>query len=360
MATARLLYDNLITAASMISVSSSRAGTVTTSKKDGTGSATITTSGSYSGSEDLEYTVEIDSVAGGAEVGTATFKWSNGGGSWDATGVTTDSTNITLENGVNIKWTSGSGDDFDLGDTWYFKGIKLFGKAKLIDNDRDTRYRSASLESPNTITVDLGSAQEVKALGIHDHNFTNAATILLEADDADTFDSDGGSAQFAESVTWASTKILHYLSTATTKRYWRISVTDAANSDSYISIGEIYLGPYSSLSRNYSEGFSKGFELLQYQNQTPYGVGKRRFYNRQRSFIFNFDSILASDITALETMIDSIASRSTGVLKHFYFDSDPGTSGAWWMVNVSAVPEDHYSKTLYRTSLELTEVMTSV
>jgi len=155
MALARWMYSNLITDVSMITVSSLRAGVVTAALKDGTGSAVLNTSGAFSGTEDLEYILEIDSVAGGAEVGQATFKWSDGGGTWDASGVTTSATNILLNNGVYINWTSVIGDDFVVGDKWYFKGINLFNVATLIDLDRDHRYRSTGLDSNVILTEGL-------------------------------------------------------------------------------------------------------------------------------------------------------------------------------------------------------------
>jgi len=202
-----------------------------------------------------------------------------------------------------------------------------------------------------TINIDLGSAQEVKALVIFDHNMTSSATVTLKGVDPPIF---------SEAVTWASGQILHYLSAATTKRYWQLQITDAANTDLYIEIGELFLGPYMELSRNYREGFSKGFELLFDSNRTPYGVSKKRFYNRQRTFNFEFGCIVAADITLLETMIDAIAIRSTGQLKPFWFNDDAAIPANTWLVDVTAIPEDHNTRSLYNTVLTLTEVMKSV
>lgn len=202
-----------------------------------------------------------------------------------------------------------------------------------------------------TINIDLGSAQEVKALVIYDHNMTSAATITLKGVDP---------AIFSESVTWVSGKIIHYLSAATTKRYWQLQITDAANTDLYIDIGELFLGSYMELSRNYTEGFSKGFDLLYDSNRTPYGIIKKRFYNRQRTFNFDFNCIVAADLTLLETMIDTIASRSTGRLDSFWFNDNAANPDDTWMVDISAVPEDHKTRALYTTALQLSEVMRSV
>ncbi len=143
----RFIWDNLITSETMLSVSSLRPGIVTTAKKEGAGSAIIVPSGAFSGAVDLEYIVEIDSIGAGAEVGQATFKWSDGGGTWDGSGITTLATNILLNNGVYVKWTTGAGADFVVGDKWYFKGINLFNAGKMIDLNRDHSYRSAKLDT---------------------------------------------------------------------------------------------------------------------------------------------------------------------------------------------------------------------
>jgi len=153
--TARFIYDNLVNDESMISVSSLRNGLVTSAKKEGTGSATITTSGNFTGSTDLEYIVEIDSIGGGAEVGQATFKWSDGGGSWDATGVTTPAAPTELNNSIYITFTSGAGADFVVGDKWYFKGINLFNAGQMLDRDRDHIYRSQELDTNCILTEGL-------------------------------------------------------------------------------------------------------------------------------------------------------------------------------------------------------------
>jgi hypothetical protein len=344
----------------MLTVSSLRPGIVTTAKKEGAGSAIIIPSGAFSGAVDLEYIVEIDSIAAGAEVGQATFRWSDGGGTWDGSGITTLTTNILLNNGVYVKWTTGAGADFVVGDKWYFKGINLFNAGKMIDLNRDHTYRSVILESPNTITIDLVTEQEVKALILFDHNLT-AGTIVLEGDDAATFDSDGGSPQVSESITLVSGQILHYLVAAdTTKRYWKLEITNTANPDGYIEIGELFLGSYMELSKNYTPGFQKNINLLFDSNKTPYGVRKNRFYNRQRQFIYDFNVIPLADLVLLEALVDGITDKDVGTLNPFFFNDDSAITGNIWMVNLDVIPEKHMASGWYQTSLEMTEVMKSV
>jgi hypothetical protein len=357
----RFLYDNLINLADMISVSSLRTGFVTAALKSGTGSAVITTGGNFSGSEDIEYIVEIDSIAAGAEVGLATFKWSDGGGSWNASGVTTDSSPVTLNNGVTVQWASGAGADFVVGDKWYLKGVNLFNAGKMIDWDRDSEYRSQDLEAPNTIIIDFGSAQEVTALVIFDHNFTSGVTLTLDADDAVTFDSDGGNPQFTEAVTYAADKILHYLSTATMKHYWRLSVIDAANPDGYISIGEIFLGTYFAPTENFDFGqASRGTKSLLDSVRNQYGAAKKRFYNRKKEFSYRFSIISETDMDGFETMLAAIADRDTGIINPLYFNEDSSETGDFWMVELESLPRELSLNSRYSTLMEMTEAVRSV
>jgi uncharacterized protein YjdB len=357
----RFLYSNLITSESMLAASSVKTGRVTSAVKIGTGSVAIVTAGSYSGTSDLEYVVEIDS-AGTGEIGSSTFKWSStGGASWNATGVATDHTAITLNNGVTVCWPNhGAGADFVLGDKWYFKGVNTFSLSKMLDLNRDTRYRSESLGSPNTITISLGSALEAQALIIGDHNLTSGAVITLHFDTSTSFS--GGNYHY-EIIPWASGKILYYLTHVVgerTRRYWRINITDASNPNGYIEIGELYLGSYTELSKNYQEGFSKETSLIIKNNPTSYGVGRDRFYNTQLLFSFDYEFTPTVDITTMQTMIDSLGSRSTGVFKPIWINLDSAYPNNCWLVKPKGLPVKHNTSVYFDTTLEFEEVLRSI
>ena len=358
MGNCRFLYNNLITDEAMITVSSLRPGFVSAALKEGSGAATMYVSGNYTGTVDVEYIIEIDSVAGGVDVGQATFKWTDGGGSWDATGVTTSATAVGLNNGVYVNWAAGWGSDFVLGDRWYCKGINLFSAGKMIELDRDTRYRSSSLEAPNTVTIDLGGAETVQALVIYDHNFTSGAVITLEGDDAATFDSDVGNPQYTAPVAWCDDKIIHYLSVET-RQYWRLKVSDLGNPADYLEIGEIYLGGYLELSRNFVEGFSRVINTLIETNATRYGIRKNRFYNRQSTWSLNFAAMPAADVTSMIALMESLGSRATGIYKPFWVHTDAAVVAEIWLVEMTALPINHRMLTNYDMPIEMVEVVKS-
>jgi hypothetical protein len=257
-----------------------------------------------------------------------------------------------------VNWTTGSGADFVVGDKWYFKGINSFSPNNMMNLDRDSRYRSDSGPSP-TLTIDLGIASEITTLVIGDHNFGSGATVLLEADAAATFDSGGGGApQFSESVTCAAINTVHYLSVATTKRYWRLTLPSVYFS--YDEIGEIFLGPYLELSRNYLEGYAEDGSFLMGMNRTLFGVGKDRFYNIQRPFSLEYSGLVAADIAAMKTLLDTICDRSAGTFRPFYFNLDSDTPNDVYMVALESLPIKHLTADLYNISLVLREVLTSV
>lgn len=319
----------------MLTVSSLRYGTITTVDKQGTGSATLNASGNFTGAIDLQYTVEIDSVAAGAEIGQATFRWSDGSGAWNASGVLTFAVPTLLNNGAYIAFVAGSGDDFVIADDWSFKAINLFSPGKMLTSRRDDRYRSQALESPNTITVVLASAQEVKALAMYDHNFTSAATITLEADAAATFDSGpGATPQFTESITWASDKILHYLSVATTKRYWRLKATDIANPDGYVEISELFLGSYLELTRNRPYGLNWNYDIKSDVTESPYGVESDKFYNLLKPFTIEYTDLPDTDIAAIHTMMETVGVKQAGDYKPVYYNDNPATPSDFVMAKI--------------------------
>ena len=54
-----------------------------------------------------------------------------------------------------IAFITDGGDDFALGDKWYFKGINLFNAGQMLDRDRDHIYRSQELDTNCILTEGL-------------------------------------------------------------------------------------------------------------------------------------------------------------------------------------------------------------
>jgi len=351
MSKCRFMYENKITSPDMITVSSSYHGVIGSAYEEKLGSATLNISGNYTASDDKGYVIEIDDVSAGKEIGQATFRWSDtDGASWNATGVTTSASGINLSNGVTISFTAGSGDDFELSDKWTFICKNNYGKQKMIDLDRDYVYRSRSLDNPNTITIDLGSNMTIDVVLILDHNLTSAAKINLKANTVNDLDNPC----YCQLLTWNEDKIGYY--PGEYGRYWQIEIYDEANPDGYIEIGELYLGSYKELTRNFSydwEQISNYFETIGVSKK---GVDRRILEYAQEGLNLSFKYVSSADVAKLKTMMDALRNVSTGVVKPVFFNLASDTPNEFWLV----YPNPEFRRTnpyngLYNINLELKE-----
>lgn len=137
-----------------------------------------------------------------------------------------------------------------------------------------------------SFTIDLGSAKTVGILAIAAHNFSSSATIRLEGDDASGFSSlnyDSGTISAyptgaipQELLEWeddnfwlgtiSSQAIAGYrapfilvIPAKPVLRYWRITISDASNSDGYTQMGRVFIGDAWTAEYNYSFGASLKF-----------------------------------------------------------------------------------------------------
>lgn len=128
---------------------------------------------------------------------------------------------------------------------------------------------SDALAASTTFDFDLGKARSVRVLALANHNLSAAATIRIQAATTSDFAaplSDSGSvdiwpmvypygvleweddnwwdgkytAEQREGYTWT---FVHILAANVLARYWRLSISDTANSAGYIQIGRPFIGP---------------------------------------------------------------------------------------------------------------------
>lgn len=358
----RFIYQNYISDASMMTASSLAPGLVTSAMKVGTGDSVIVVQGNFTGQEDMEFIVEID-VEGTGELGSSTYRWTNGSGGWNASGVTTSTSPTTLSDGVKISFTTTGTGDFILGDKWYFKGINLYNTSKMLDLNRDTRYRSSEIESPNRINLDILSAQEVSVVVIQDHNFSPTAVITIDGDTANTFDSGtAGAPEFTETISWSSKKIIHYMTTLNNFRYWRINIDDVANLDRYIEISELLVGKYMELSKSYDIGPSEDREFIYIEQENI--AGTRRFhYHNVRSYLnYEFSYLLPADADLLKLMYEYLNSKECGTMLPFWFNDDYNQPERCWLVNARSLglTRESCTQERYNCTMDLEEVVTSL
>jgi hypothetical protein len=287
-----------------LSVSSQANGFVGGARKSGVGSATLEINApAFSGLTNLYYTVEIDSVSGGTEVGQATFRWKDGSSpNWNATAVLTSSSFIMLNNNVQIKFTGGSGADFAVSDKWEWPAFAVYGPTNLYDGDRNTFFRTAvpgSSLSPEWIKIDLGitPSQGPNAVIVMDHNFGTTTNIYLEGNSVD----DWTSPPFSLQLDYFSDDghFVEFFS-APAYRYWRLKFWNTTSN--FCEIGTVFLGRSLQLSSNPVFGITKSFRHIMEEQISRSRVPSRRVLGRQREINMTFQNLSDSDVKSLETL----------------------------------------------------------
>jgi len=323
----RFGIDNLATADNM-TASSQGAGTVAGAKKTGSGSATLTPSGDYTGANNKLITVQIDS-AGTGEIGSSTFRWKTSdtaAGSWEATGVSTSTSVLSLgSEGIKIQFTGGTGADFSLNDLWRFPVYAVYGVGNLVRNDRNTYWKGADSTTSVNIVVDLGSATQVTMFVLADHNLTSGATLTLEANATDSW----GSPSYTNTVSTISEPIVEYLDE--TYRYFRIVIADAANPDSLISIGKLFVGEYEEVSAGElvggaNFGTGRNQRRAQVRNVADSGQVRSRLYSVREEFNLEYTWLTTAELATLQTVWQASNDVDTGQRKslwvHYWIDDD--------------------------------------
>jgi hypothetical protein len=309
----RFLYQNLVTDPAQVTLSSARPGLVGLPAPSARGSATAYAAGEHTGSVDQVFRLEIDSVAAGDSVGQATFRWRRGSAeSWEASGVATADYFQELADGVRVKWLSGPGQDFLLGDAWTLLATRSFGAAALLDADRDTQWESVGAAA-ESLTTDLGESRTVQAAVLADHNLTGAATATLMADDA----ADWASPAHSWSLAVSGAHLAAFPEVAA--RYWRLELSDAANPAGAVSAGLWYLGGMFQPSRTFRVGYQRSLVAGRVVNATDSGKLTGSARNLAESLGLSFRGLTAADLAGFKEMYAAVHQTGNGRLTPLIF-----------------------------------------
>ena len=153
--------------------------------------------------------------------------------------------------------------------------------ANVVDDLVGKPWRSTG-DTSEQLVFDLGSAKQIKAIGIHVFNLTSAATVKVQANATNSW----GSPTLDDTVamvTDADSNVLERLvwTGNQTLRYWRIDIADAANPDGYIQIGRVIGGDYWTPTINYANGFRP--VMVDPSEGTP-KPGRQSFWRQRKRF----------------------------------------------------------------------------
>jgi len=110
---------------------------------------------------------------------------------------------------------------------------------------RSRVWRTGTSVANEWIKFDLGSAMAVQAVILLDHTLTESDSLIrLQGNATDAWDAPA----VEESLVYNPSVLKHYLSSAQTYRYWRVTFAKSASGETR-DIGRIYLGSYVELAR---------------------------------------------------------------------------------------------------------------
>lgn len=300
----RFLANNLITSVSMMTAGSQAGGVVSgVEKTRGTGTASAYAVGSFSGAQNINYTVQIDSVTPGTSVGQATFRWKTSlSTGWEATGVTTSSALQTLNYTVQIAFVSTGGTDFALDDTFQFFAVAKYGTSNALDLNINSKYRTGATLST---VIDFGSETTITAFALVNHNLVaGQSTLNLQGNASNAW----GAPTYNNAITVTDTNQIEYLNQKF--RYWRILPADGALT--YFQAGEIYLGTYLQLEKNAWWGSSRGYGYATTEATNAARLHRKKSHGAQAVLTLDYDIQSANDIASLVTLQQALIDSDTG------------------------------------------------
>ena len=176
----------------------------------------------------------------------------------------------------------------------------------------------------------------VNAFVIDNHNFTDAATLRIQANNTDAWP---GSVNVLLSIT--SDIVVCFWDQIQYYNYWRVSMVDAGNPAGYLQAGRIFLGRHTTLSRGfdtihpitYSDPSIKNFS----DTRQISGVSKTKY----RAWEYDFTRISAADMLTFQTIWSKV-----GRFKPYYIceDADVRSTTTHYVWNIRSWPNPHVLK----------------
>ena len=137
-------------------------------------------------------------------------------------------------------------------------------------------------DSAEWIKFDLGAAAKLTCFSLFGFNLTAAATVTLEANATDSW----ATPSYSQALTIATDsdavvleRVVLFLDQ--TYRWWRLTIADAANTDTYVQIGRIKAGEYYEPARTVTDGVG---ERISDPSQGDSPAGTHTHYRERKAY----------------------------------------------------------------------------
>jgi len=209
------------------------------------------------------------------------------------------------------------------------------------------RWRSTTVVTDQTLTADLGAANiPATAFLIRGNNFSATAVVTIQA----THEDEAGhwaAPDFAAVLSPVDNTTMGAFFEAQTYQYWRLLISDAANTDLYVEAGPMFLGLYFEPAVNYKIGGTATPEDVSVITKSAGGQRTVVIHDQPGIWQYTFR-------TAEKTSFETIR-RLVGWSIPFWFCEDSDVPNATLYVVATAWEWEHLHLTTWTLTLSLAE-----
>lgn len=172
----------------------------------------------------------------------------------------------------------------------------VYPSTGLYDGSADIPFRFTSVSG--SIAIDFAAPVAADCIGVIEHNLTSGATVTLKAGTT------SACSDFTQALTWKQWVIAKRF-TEQTYRYWKLEITDAANTTD-VFIGELIIGKSVALTFGHEYGYSWPSPYVNIVHKTVKGVRHAFEFTRERELPYRFANLSRTQLTELETLDNAV------------------------------------------------------
>lgn len=207
----------------------------------------------------------------------------------------------------------------------------LYPATNLQHQRLSKAWRSNGDLSAVDITADLGIARTVDIIGLANHNFTAGVSLDVAAGTTSAV------SDFATTITYREGSAYVVLPSPQTYEFWRIRITDGANSDGFLEAGYFLLGLLGTTPRGIAYDPGINVEHISDVNvdTTDGGSTFADWINDRKRITVNFAAMTQAERVTLLTFIASLREETNPV---FVIPQDGIYDG--WYTRLMTTPQE--------------------
>lgn len=206
------------------------------------------------------------------------------------------------------------------------------------------------IHSEEWLKNNLGSAQNVQAFVIRQHNFSSTATVRIQGNNADAW----GAPAVNVSLTLNADIMIYFWSSVQSQQWWRIYITDVDNSDGYVEIGRSFLGTYFQTAVNFKRDYRRRLVDPTDVIISDGGQLSSNEKTKYQTLALTFEYLSNTDLATLESIW-----QSRGMHRDFFFcrDADNMLTTTIYCRFANPIDIEHFlTDTLYNVPIFLEEL----